>query len=238
MASLEDKVAWVLQSIASKYGVNVNQKSQPVEIPNATREDLAKLFHELGYTMGAEVGVERGIYSEVLLKNNPGMKLFSIDAWEVYDTYRDHMEQKEMDEIHRSAVERLAPYNCTVIKGFSVEQAELFEDESLDFVYLDGNHEFVEVVKDIAAWEKKVKVGGIISGHDYIKRKTNAYLMHVPYALHGYVDAYQIKPLFVLGRKEVKANTNPDKGELRDSTRSWFYVKTARPAMIPGKPNG
>lgn len=222
-----------LDYITQKFELNTKQKQQPIEIQNTNRETLAKLFAELNFNMGAEIGVEEGIYSEILLKANPNLKLFSIDAWEAYDGYRDHMEQQEMDIIYSRAMERLKPYSCKVIKGYSVEVSEQFKDESLDFVYLDANHEFTHVVNDIAVWEKKVKVGGIIAGHDYIKRKTNAYLMHVPYAIHAYMDAYQLKPLFVLGRKDVKANTNP-KRELRDSTRSWFYVKQPRLPIVAG----
>jgi hypothetical protein len=63
-----------------------------------------------------------------------------------------------------------------------------------------------------------VRTGGIVAGHDYIRRKNPEYLMHVIPAVHGYIDSYQIKPLFVLGRKDAPA------GELRDKTRSWFFV--------------
>lgn len=220
----------VLQYLAQKYGINTSQRKQPVEIPNTGRDTLATIFREVGFTKGAEVGVERGIYSEILLQANPDLQLYSIDCWEAYEGYRDHMTQEEMDLLYEQAKARLGLYHprCIVIKGFSTEVAKDITDESLDFVYLDGNHEFVEVVNDIAAWEKKVKVGGIIAGHDYIKRRNAQYLMQVPYAIHGYVDAYTIKPLFILGRRDKI------KGELRDSTRSWFYVKPKRGEMIPG----
>lgn len=222
-----------LKYISAKYGVNVNQRSQPVEIPNATRETLASLIGELGFKKGAEVGVEEGIYSEILCKNNPELELLCIDAWTAYRGYRDHTTQGKLDSIYEIARNRLAPYNAKLIKGFSVEVAKTIPDESLDFVYIDANHEFVHVVNDIAAWERKVKVGGIVAGHDYIKRRTNGYLMHVIPAIHGYCESYQIKPLFVLGRKETKANLDP-KRELRDSTRSWFYVKPPKDPMRPG----
>lgn len=224
-----------LNYIAEKYNLNINQRKQPIDIPNTTRVDLARLFFELKFTTGAEIGVEEGIYSEVLLQQNPKLeKLLSVDAWTAYEGYRDHMTQEEMDVIQAKAIERLKPFpNCIQVKAFSTDFAMEIPDESLDFVYLDANHEFCEVVNDIAAWERKVKVGGIVAGHDYIKRRTNNFLMHVPYAIDAYVSAYQIRPLFVLGRKEAKANLNP-KRELRDSTRSWFYVKPKRDPMRPG----
>jgi len=49
----------------------------------------------------------------------------------------------------------------------SVEAAKMFEDESLDFVYIDGAHEYDPLVADIDAWFPKVKSGGIFAGDDY-----------------------------------------------------------------------
>jgi hypothetical protein len=45
--------------------------------------------------------------------------------------------------------------------------------------------------------------------------------MHVPYAVNGYCDSYEIKPLFILGAKN---DPKPPIG-IRDTARSWFYVK-------------
>lgn len=48
----------------------------------------------------------------------------------------------------------------------SVEAAARFEDRSLDFVFIDGDHEHASVCADIRAWLPKVKRGGVIAGHD------------------------------------------------------------------------
>ena len=49
----------------------------------------------------------------------------------------------------------------------SVKGADLYEDESLDFVFIDAGHLTHEVLADMEAWYPKVKRGGIFSGHDY-----------------------------------------------------------------------
>lgn len=54
-----------------------------------------------------------------------------------------------------------------VIAGDSAESAALFEDASLDAVYIDAAHDYDSVVKDIAAWFPKIKPAGVFSGHDY-----------------------------------------------------------------------
>jgi hypothetical protein len=135
-----------------------------------------------------------------------------------------------MNQLLEDAKENLAKYSDRnkIIKSFSVEASKEFEDGSLDFVYIDGNHEYAQTVADISAWDRKVRVGGIVAGHDYIRRRHNGYLMHVIEAVGGWVEAYQIAPLLILGRKEKKPT------EKRDDSRSWFYVKQAPREIVKG----
>ena len=53
------------------------------------------------------------------------------------------------------------------IRSPSVEAASRFEDNTLDFVFIDASHEYEDVKNDINAWLPKVKNGGILAGHDY-----------------------------------------------------------------------
>lgn len=55
----------------------------------------------------------------------------------------------------------------TAIQGDSAETASLYEDESLDFVFIDASHDYESFKKDLFAWFPKVKIGGLIGGHDY-----------------------------------------------------------------------
>jgi hypothetical protein len=95
---------------------------------------------------------------------------------------------------------------------------KLFPDNSLDFVYIDGNHDFLNIIQDIDGWKKKVRPGGILSGHDYANfsfKKHN----HVKRALDAYARSYRMIPFFIAGDYEVRD------GEKRDKYRSWFWVK-------------
>tara|TARA_R110000765_G_scaffold53245_1_gene106906 strand:+ start:54 stop:713 length:660 start_codon:yes stop_codon:yes gene_type:complete len=49
----------------------------------------------------------------------------------------------------------------------SQEAHTLYDEESLDFVFIDAAHDMRNVLKDICGWLPKVKRGGIIAGHDY-----------------------------------------------------------------------
>ena len=198
----------------------------PVEIPNFGRNQLAVLFCELGFKIGAEVGVMKGEYSQVILEANPRLELFCVDAWRAYEGY-DMGDQAKMDEHFTKAQKRLKPYpNKTFIREFSVKAASQFPDGVLDFVYIDAAHDFVSVVNDLNAWTPKVRKGGIISGHDYVLRgmgpniygKANM-TFHVKQAVDAWTLSFLIDPWFALGRKE------PREGEIRDKIRSFMWVK-------------
>jgi hypothetical protein len=65
----------------------------------------------------------------------------------------------------------------------SIEAAETYLDNSLDFVFIDAAHDYDSVKQDIISWLPKVKKGGIISGHDYphlpVRRSVNELLTKV-----------------------------------------------------------
>ena len=96
-------------------------------------------------------------------------RLFLIDP---YKEYRgDNHSQADVDEAMRIALPTIAshPNACktSFVRMESVEAAMLFADGYFDYVYIDGNHYFDAVSKDIEEWWPKVKVGGYFAGHDY-----------------------------------------------------------------------
>ena len=141
-----------------------NSSSLPICVPLMDRDRLSAIFHGLGFTSGAEIGVEEGVFSESLLKDNPGCKLYAVDAWKTYRAYRDHTRQEKLDRFYENTKTRLAPYNVDIVRKFSIDAVKDFPDRSLDFVYIDGNHDFYHCTTDICLWSKKVKVGMITCG--------------------------------------------------------------------------
>ena len=93
-----------------------------------------------------------------------------------------------------------------------------FGRRSLDFVYVDGHHNLYNVIHDLTMWSAVVRPGGIIAGHDFVRYKNQA--MHVPQGVLAYVDAYQIEPWFLLGRRDRKT-----KEEFRDTHRTFLWVR-------------
>lgn len=157
---------------------------------NEDRQTFAKRLKGVG----VEVGVERGIFSEMVLQN-PDTKLYCVDPWLAYKGYRDHVSQDKLDGFYEQTKEKLSKYNCEIIRKTSMEAVKDFEDESLDFVYIDANHNFENVAMDLIHWMKKVKKGGIVSGHDYVKRKGERYINHTVDVINAYANAYGIEVL-------------------------------------------
>ena len=173
---------------------------------NKTRNDLAQEFSGIG----AEIGVEQGVFSEIICQIDNVIKLYSIDAWRAYSRYRDHTRQEKLDKFYEISRIRLKPYNCEIVRKYSLDAARDFMDNSLDFVYIDANHDYEHVYGDLSVWSKKVKKGGIVSGHDYIRRKGQDQFYAVVKAVNDYVQANEINELFIYQQ---------------ESPASWKFLK-------------
>jgi len=158
--------------------------------PSSRELVLPSLFNELGYKVGAEIGVQKGIFSKLLCEGIPDLKLYCIDPWV---PYRNMTSPKQVDRCLRIATEILTPYNTVFLRKTSKEALLDIPDESLDFVYIDGLHDFDNVMFDIIEWSKKVRKDGIISGHDYIFYHNNG----VVFAVESYVKAHGINQWFI-----------------------------------------
>lgn len=137
------------------------------------RNDLPYLFESVKkFNKGAEIGTFKGEYSKEILKNWTG-KLYLVDVWRELDTedYNDMSNQKEYLSIINECCNNIKNNEdrCFMIRSDSENASELFDDESLDFVYIDANHKYEYVKQDISLWFPKVRKGGIVAGHDYLK---------------------------------------------------------------------
>ena len=196
-------------------------KKGKFDIPDCSRDDLPKLFVQLGYKVGAEIGVFKGRFSAKLLAS--GLKVYSVDPYLAYDEFNDRrlpldVLQKEMDGYHKVAQWRLKRYrHSTLVRKTSMDASKDFADGSLDFVYIDGCHRFRYIAEDLAEWSKKVRSGGIVSGHDYYLN-LQRWPCHVKPVVDAFIETYDIKNLYILGSEDIKD------GEIRDRYRSWMWV--------------
>lgn len=153
----------------------------PVEFidPPRRRDDMGELLRSRGLTgIGVEVGVQMGEYSSTLLEGWRQAALFiQVDLWEHQDNYADvanvnsSKQDRNMAQSCQAALEaKKAGLARQVVqcKDLSTACAKLIPDGALDFVYVDARHDRKGVLEDLAAYWPKVRVGGIIAGHDYM----------------------------------------------------------------------
>lgn len=178
---------------------------------------LSSLIKKYGLKLGAEIGVSSGGHSEYILKNTNVDKLYSIDPYMPYnfkalhaDTRIQKLKQllnnKEvLDFIYLKVNDKLQKYGgrSQLIRKTSIESVNMFKDEELDFVFIDGNHDYVFVKKDIEIWFNKVRSGGIISGDDYSK------------GFPGVIKA--VNEFFLLKNIKLKFQ--------RGRSRVWYVIK-------------
>lgn len=207
--------------LMKKFGINrlPPVEKMPIEI-NLNRRFWGGLFNELGFNVGAEIGVYAGGNSEKLCRQNPGVKHFCIDPWLAYPEYVNHRIQQGLCSAEEEARQRLKDFNCVFIKKFSMDAVKEFEDNSLDYVYIDGNHDFLNVTQDIVEWEKKVRPGGIVSGHDFDKHRFSS-RCHVLQVVKGYTEATGVYPWFITS-KDCRLKDFDSDG---DWMTSWMWVK-------------
>jgi hypothetical protein len=87
-----------LDALASFYGFNLSTiSSSPFTIPNSDRLSLAAFFGRVGFTNGAEIGVESGRYAQALCHAIPKLHLYCVDPWLQYGDYRSHVPQERVD---------------------------------------------------------------------------------------------------------------------------------------------
>ncbi|OGH41728.1 MAG: hypothetical protein A3H79_00895 [Candidatus Levybacteria bacterium RIFCSPLOWO2_02_FULL_36_8b] len=156
------------------------------------RQELAKYFAELGFKTGVEVGVYKGGYSIDLCLANPELKLYCVDIWGINDQLSSEKNKRIHQKIYKYAKWKLARHNTVLIRDFSINAAKQFDDNSLDFVYIDSNHAYNEVSQDIAGWTGKIRPGGIVSGHDYdwvdVKKAVDEFILKHNYKLYTTED--------------------------------------------------
>ena len=128
--------------------------------------------------IGAEIGVHLGDFSHYMLDIAKPKRLYLIDPWKVFDSddysdswYGNKVTQEIMDERYQHVCNRfrnkIKRGQVQVIREESVKGLGGLTDESLDFVYIDGDHSYEGVAKDLELSLQKIKSGGLITGDDY-----------------------------------------------------------------------
>ena len=119
-----------------------------------------------------EVGSWKGRSSSFMaveiINSNKKIKFDCVDTWKgsIEHTSYDVITEEKLYDVFLSNIEPVKDV-INPVRMTSIEAGKLYEDNSLDFVFIDASHEYEDVKEDILAWLPKVKIGGILAGHDY-----------------------------------------------------------------------
>lgn len=183
------------QELHTRFNPRYDQIA-PVRIKRFKRHDLSLLFAELGFTRGAEIGVSEGIHARDMLESIPNLHLTGVDP---YTKYHWKHSQEEHERCYRAALDVFGRYpEAYLWREASLGAALDMPNESLDFVYIDGDHSFDAVMLDLILWGAKVRQGGIISGHDYYRFRGAG----VVDAVNTYTHCHQVHEWFVCDERE------------------------------------
>jgi hypothetical protein len=155
------------------------------------RKQLAELWNDLGYKTGAEIGVRKAKFSTHICRCIPEVHLYCIDPWVPYA--RRRYSKQRQDEYWRISVKALEPYNTTILRMTSMDALDKFKDDQLDFVFIDGDHQFDAVMLDLIHWSRKIRSGGMIALHDYYHFNWSG----VVEAVRAYTHCHKIDPWYV-----------------------------------------
>lgn len=135
---------------------------------------FSKIINQNKLKVCAEVGIGYGFHAKEILENTDVEKLYLIDPSVPYrnDAFSDDVcNNGGFEDLIRNIKDYLEPYKNRYI-WFRTPSLEItsdqIEDESLDAVFLDADHSYENVIKDLPFWWKKLKKGGFLLGDDYM----------------------------------------------------------------------
>ena len=129
---------------------------------NTYRHDVIRLLKSNKDNIGVELGVATGVFSLRMVESGYFSSFFGVDMY---------ADMHNVDE-YKEALKKVGLHGKYKLLRMTFDEAyDLFKDESLDFIYIDANHTYESAKEDIQLWYPKIKVGGMISGHDYIPNR-------------------------------------------------------------------
>ena len=153
----------------------------------ARYETITHWVNDRGWKKGAELGIFDGRTHLYLLANCPGLELIGVDVWDLpgfregpsksgekcfcdwCNETRAARRAETVAQMRKRVIRETAIYKgrSVILQMTTAEAAGQVEDASLDFVFVDGDHSTEGVSADVTNWRPKLKVGGMMIGHDW-----------------------------------------------------------------------
>ena len=167
-----DNLQYFTNELSEKQIIDVNSDLKHRVFPRPF-ERLSTLRNYKNL-VGIEIGVCGGEHAQSLLRTFDISKIYLIDPYEMYETFMNSEgknygeSQLSLSETYIKAKKTLEPFEkkITWINKMSENAIDEIRDP-FDFVYIDGNHDYEFVKRDIETYYPHLKKGGMMGGHDF-----------------------------------------------------------------------
>lgn len=156
-----------------------------------TRNDISNVLKLISAKKICEIGVRGGenLFQMITDEMN---EVVAVDIWKDTGVHEENdlgFSQEELDRQYQSVLDKNKFYNnkINIIRNFSHIASELFPDNYFDFIYIDADHSYAGIKRDLNCWWPKLKLGGIIGMHDY----ENVFHSNVDFGVVRYVTEFR-----------------------------------------------
>ena len=160
-------------SIAYKYSKNSDLEERNIINLKIilNREKLLEYLPKNGIV--AELGVDKGDFSEKIISISKPKKLYLIDIWAT-----KRYNQNKMNFVRKRFGNEIKEGRVKILREHSEKALRKFDNNYFDWIYIDTSHSYLHTKKELNLCRLKVKDGGIIAGHDYCQGNINAALAY------------------------------------------------------------
>lgn len=118
--------------------------------------------------VGCEIGTREGINAARILRTLNIKKLYIVDPYGVqYAPLYPITSQEHYEKLWMQAHKLLKPYGDKIVWLRDTSDNAVKDIDSLDFCYIDGDHSYGQVKRDIENYSPLICEGGVLGGHDF-----------------------------------------------------------------------
>ncbi len=162
--------------------IKLDTKFRDIHLKNTKvltdRNELLSVLGEGGCV--AEIGVASGDFSKQILSICKPKTLHLIDYWANYKAAHGMQpadlvkrfftkDDQSWSTVNSRFKKQIDDKAVVLHRGYSWDMLEKLPDNALDWVYIDAAHDYRSVSKDLEVAQRKIKQGGVIAGHDYVR---------------------------------------------------------------------
>lgn len=117
--------------------------------------------------IGSWKGRSAAYMATEIVNNDKQIEFTCVDTWQGSIEHQE-ANKDELKDLYHIFIKNMSPVDgkYTPLRLTSLQAAEQFADNTLDFIFIDASHEYEDVKNDIKAWLPKLKKTGVIAGHD------------------------------------------------------------------------